>query len=71
MNSFAARVILFQVSLPAFLDLSPEMRVEKFGSLIGEWKIVSIKYLLDDLANLRNCPVFVSCFCPGFGEQSA
>jgi hypothetical protein len=41
MNHFAAYVILCQIDLGEFLDLSPEERVERFGAFVGVERMVS------------------------------
>jgi hypothetical protein len=41
MNRFVAFVILCQISLQDFVDLSPDARIEGFGHLIGVDRIVS------------------------------
>jgi hypothetical protein len=40
MNHFAAYVILCQIDLGEFLELSPEERVERFGAFVGVERMV-------------------------------
>lgn len=40
MNRFAAFMILCQIDLGEFLELSPEVRVEKFGVFVGLERMV-------------------------------
>ena len=41
MNTFAASIILSQMSLDDFLDTSPEDRVQYFGPYVGHDRLVS------------------------------
>lgn len=41
MNRFAAYLILCQIDLEEFLELSPEERVERFGAFVGVERMVS------------------------------
>ena len=40
MNAFAAFVMLYDRSLETILDLSPEARLEDFGQLLGQERVV-------------------------------
>jgi hypothetical protein len=42
LNTFSASIILCQITLQEFLDLSPGERIKLFGSLVGEEVMVSI-----------------------------
>lgn len=46
MNAFAAIVMLYNKSLDAILDLSPEARLAEFGPLLGKERVVSRSSLL-------------------------
>ncbi|KAL0952172.1 hypothetical protein HGRIS_008785 [Hohenbuehelia grisea] len=47
MNPFAAYVILCQVDLGSFLDLSPDERVETFGGLIGIERVYNLNTFIE------------------------
>ncbi|KAF7353656.1 hypothetical protein MVEN_01050400 [Mycena venus] len=54
MNRFAAYLILCQIDLGEFLELSPEARMEKFGAFVGTERMVRRRFLFSSLEMLMN-----------------
>ncbi len=49
MNRFAAYVILCQITVEDFLDLSPQERIDRFGIYVGHERMVTDFVSIDDL----------------------
>jgi hypothetical protein len=54
MNVFAAAIILYQMSVTDFLDLSAEARLNEFGPLVGVPRMVGILYVGRDMIELHD-----------------
>jgi len=42
MNNFSVAIILCQISLQEFIDLSPQERIDAFGSYVGRESLVCL-----------------------------